>query len=87
MDAEALYAFVLPALCDVLTGPGPACVLGFSAVSPDAGNLALCVAAGVLAAALYALLTPRAQQRPLPEWLSLCGGTFALLLNLPCSST
>ena len=82
VDVEALHVFVLPALRDVLTGPGLACVLGFSVVSPDAGNLALCVAAGVLAAALYALLTPRAQQRSLPEWLSLCGATFALLLNL-----
>ena len=80
VDAEALHAFVLPLLCDVLTGPGLACVLGFSAVSPDAGNLALCVCAGALTAALYALLTP--QRRPLPEWLSLCGATFALLLSL-----
>ena len=53
---------------------------GCSPVSPYAGNLALAVAAAVLAAALYALLTTH--WRPLPIWLSLCWATLVLLMNL-----
>ena len=85
VDAEALHAFVLPLLCDVLTGPGLACVLGFSAVSPDAGNLTLCVAAGVLTAALYALLTPSGA--PCPSGSRCAGRPLRCCSTWPCSST
>jgi hypothetical protein len=78
--SEPVQAFVVPGLCDLLTGTGLACLLEFSAVSPDAGGFVVIVGGSALAAALLAHLLPCT--RPPPPWLTLCNSTFSLVLTL-----
>jgi hypothetical protein len=78
--SESVHSFVIPGLCDLLTGFGLACLLEFSAVSPDAGGFLLSVAGSVLVGMLLTHLLPRT--RPPPAWLSLCNSTFSLILTV-----
>jgi hypothetical protein len=80
MWPEPVQSFVVPGLCDLLTGLGLACLLEFSAVSPDAGGFVVVVGGSALAAALLAHLLPCT--RPPPAWLTLCNSTFSLVLTL-----
>ena len=78
--SEPVRAFILPGLCDLLTGFGLACLLEFSSVSPDAGGFVLTVAGSVLAGMLITYLLPRTHAPP--AWLSLCNSTFSLILTV-----
>lgn len=78
--SEPVHAFLIPGLCDLLTGFGLACLLEFSAVSPNSGGFVLAVAGAALVGMLVVHLLPC--QRPPPIWLSLCNSTFSLLLTL-----
>ena len=78
--SEPVRAFILPGLCDLLTGFGLACLLEFSAASPDAGGFVLSVAGSALAGVLLTHLLPRT--RPPPAWLSLSNSTFSLILTV-----
>lgn len=80
MLPEPVQHFVVPGLCDLLTGLGLACLLEFSAVSPDSKGFLLTVWGSALLAALLAHLFP--STRPPPAWLSLCNSTFSLVLTL-----
>lgn len=80
MLSEAAHVFLVPWLCDVLSGFGGACLLHLSSLSPSASDLGLVGAAAVIAALLFVYFKPA--RRPLPAWAGLCNTSFSLLISL-----
>jgi hypothetical protein len=81
-SAEAVHAYLVPCLADVLSGFGLSTLLEFSRISPEMRfYTAICVV--VLAAwSAFILFGPA---KRVPVWLALCNTTYSLVLTLSLS--
>ena len=79
---DSVYTYLVPCLCDVLSGFGLCALLEFSRTSPGMHYfLAICIGV-VLALGVLQFFLP---YKRVPAWLALCNTTYSLVVTLSLS--
>lgn len=77
--AEAVHAYLVPCLADVLSGFGLSALLEFSRISPD---MQFYTAQCIMVLVSISIIILFGPSRKVPVWLALCNTTYSLVLTL-----